>query len=73
MSLVTKLFINNNRLVQIGDTVTIIGNGWIGPDDQDYRGRSFTIVEDAEEIRFVNPSAGTIRIGGVLRHPEDFE
>ena len=73
MSLITKVFIRNNRIVQVGDQVKIVGYDWIGAEDQDYKGQTFTIVEDSDAHRFVNPDEKTIRIGGVLRHPEDFE
>lgn len=73
MALITKVFIRNNRIVQVGDRVKIVGENWIGAEGQDYKGQTFTIVEDSEAYRFVNPDEKTIRIGGVLRHNEDFE
>lgn len=74
MSLITKVFIRNNRLVQVGDRVTIVGEDWIGAECQDYKGQKFTIVEDSSDTyRFVNPDEQTIQIRGVLRYVEDFE
>lgn len=73
MALIIKVFIRNNRIVQVGDRVKIVGDDWIGAEGQDYKGQTFTIVEDSDQYRFVNPDEKTIRIGGVLHHNEDFE
>lgn len=73
MSLITKVFIRNNRIVQVGDRVKIVGENWIGPEDQDYKGSEFTIVENGAGIRFIDPVERTIKISGVMRHNGDFE
>lgn len=72
MSLVTKVVIRNNRIVQVGDIVTCDGHDWIGPVDQDYRGRKFKIIEDRYGYRYIDNENNTIDIRAIKLYPNDF-
>lgn len=67
--------IGNDRVVEVGDTVTLVGNRWYIEDHVFKTGDTMTIVEDKENTEFymnISDKGITVEISGVRYNPNDF-
>lgn len=71
-----KVTIANDRLIEVGDTVTLIGQRWYTNEHTFNVGDVMTIVEDDENSEmYMNISDGviTVEISGVKHNSNDFK